>query len=251
MLLKAETYQHQSKLARYCRDGNLVEISGTTPGRLPHYRRLVYNVVKDSLESAFPIVFSYITKDEWEEMVYQFFSEHACKTPQVWKLPLEFYEFAIAKKYDETYNIPFLNDLLYFEWMEIEVYMMPDIDYPHYKNEGDWFHDQIIVNPEHRLVKFNYPVHLNHPSKIKKEMKGDYFLLLFREKDSGKVQFINLSILFTFIIEKITDGKDKLESIMGDIIYFFGINDERLLRIKITEFLTSLKEKGFIVGFKS
>ncbi len=251
MLLKTETYQHQSKLAQYCRDGIMVEIPGTTEGRLPHYRRLVYNVVKDSLESAYPIAFSFFDKSVWEEMTYQFFSEHACQTPQVWKLPFEFYEFAVEQDFAERYKVPFLNDLLYFEWLEVEIYMMEDISYPNHIIIGDWFKDQIILNPEHKLVRLSYPVHLNNPNKILEDQKGDYFLLLFREKDTGKVQFITLSVLFTFLIEKIIEAEKTLEDIIVDIIYFFGVNDENLLRFKIIEFLKSLKEKGFIAGFKN
>ncbi len=251
MLLKTETYQHQSKLAKYCRDGKPVEIPGTTEGRLPTYRRLVYNVVKDSLESAYPIAFSFFEEETWEEMVYQFFSEHACQTPQVWKLPFEFYEFAVEKDFAGKYQVSFLNDLLYCEWLEIEIYMMKDIPYPAHRKEGDWFNDQIILNPEHKLIRLKYPVHLKNPKDISEDQKGDYFLLLFREEDTGKVQFINLSVLFTFLIEKIIEADKKLEEIILDVIYFFGVNDEQLLRTKIIEFLNNLKEKGFVAGFKN
>ena len=133
MLLKTETYQHQSKLAQYCRNGKPVAIPGTIETRLPHYRRLVFNVVKDSLEAAYPIAHSFINEKDWREMAYRFFSEHNCQTPQVWKLPFEFYEFATAGDFANKYNIPFLNDLLYFEWLEIEVYMMEDLPFPNFK----------------------------------------------------------------------------------------------------------------------
>ncbi len=251
MLLKTETYQHQQKFTQYCRDGKPVELKGTTEGRLPHYRRLVYNVIKDSLESAYPVAYSYLDEGIWETMVYQFFSEHACQTPQVWKLPFEFYEYCVAQNYAASYQVSFLNDLLYFEWLEVEVYMMEDIPYPTNKEQGSWSSDPIVLNPEHKLVRLSYPVHLANPAKIKEDQKGDYFLLIFREKESGKVQFINLSVLFTFLIEKLIEGERSMDEIMVDIIYFFGVNDENLLHTKVFEFLDSLRDKGFIAGFKN
>ena len=115
MLLKTETYQHQSKLAQYCRDGKPVSIPGTMEGRLPHYRRLVFNVVKDSLESAYPIAHSFIKEDDWEEMAYRFFSEHDCQTPQVWKLPAELCSYVMENQISDALKLPWLDELLWFE----------------------------------------------------------------------------------------------------------------------------------------
>lgn len=249
MLLKTETYEHQSKFARYCRDGKPIKLPGAIEGRLPHYRRLVFNVVKDSLEAAYPIAHSFIQKADWEEMAYRFFNEHDSQTPQVWKLPYEFFEFVVEQDFSTQYHIPFLQDLLHFEWLEIEVYMMEDLPYPTSQDKGNWGTDQILFNPEYRMVKFSYPVHLKNPSQIHDE-KGDYFLLIFREKESGNVQFVNLSVLYTYLLENLLAGEKRLDEILGDIIYLFGINDEELLRTKTIDFLQDLKEKGFVLGFQ-
>jgi len=248
MLLKTETYEHQSQFARYCRDGKPVKLPGTTEGRLPHYRRLVFNVVKDSLESAYPIAHSFIKPEDWEEMAYRFFNEHDSQTPQIWKLPFEFYEFAIEQDFATQYRIPFLNELLHFEWLEIEVFMMENLPFPTYQENGNWLTDSICFNPEYRLVKLEYPVHIKKPAQIASE-KGDYFLLIFREKETGHVQFVNLSVLFTYLLEHLLGGENQLQEILADMIYIFGINDDQLLRNKSINFLQDLKEKGFVLGF--
>ena len=224
MLLKTETYNQQYNFVQYCRNGKEVAILGTMPERLPHYRRLVYNVVKDALETTYPISFKYIETEIWDEILYNFFSSHKCNDPQVWQMPKEFLEFCKTEKYAEKYNLPFLNDLLYFEWLEVELYMMEDIPYPQFNSSKDWLKEKIAVNPEHEIIKLEYPVHMEKPFDAANK-KGDYFLLLFREKETGRVQFVNLSVLFTFLIENIVLAKKTLEEIFNDILYFFGIND--------------------------
>jgi hypothetical protein len=247
MLLKTETYNQQSKLTQYCRDGNEVAILGTKPERLPNYRRLVFNVVKDALETTYPISYKYIETEIWDEMVYNFFSLHKCQDPQVWRMPEEFYLFCKSEKYSEIYQLPFLNDLLNFEWLEVEIYMMEDIPYPDFIDSENWLNKNIAVNPEHRIIKLEYPVHLEKPFEAANK-KGDYFLLLYRQKETGRVQFTNLSVLFTFLLENIIPGEKTLEQIFIDIIYIFGINDLALLQAETFKFLKDLKTRGFILG---
>lgn len=247
MSLKIETYQAQSSFAQYCRDGKEIHIPGTKPERLSHYRRLVYNVVKEALETTYPISFKFIATKIWSEMVYNFFSLHKCNNSQVWRMPEEFYEFCKSQVYSEKYGLPFLNELLYFEWLEAELYMMEDLEYPNFIDSENWLNKRISVNPEHKIIKLEYPVHMEKPfDSISK--KGNYFLLLHREKESGKIQFTNLSVLFTFLIENIVTTEKNLEEIFLDILLFFDINDLKMLQTETNKFLKILKNRGFVLG---
>lgn len=247
MLLKSETYQYQSTLAQYCRDGKEISMEGVISDRLPHYRRLVFNVVKDALETTYPISFKYIETGIWAEMVYNFFRIHKCIDPQVWRMPEEFYRFCKSNNYAEKYSFPFLNDLLWFEWLEVELYMMEDIEYPKHTPSKNWIKEKVAINPEYRLIKLQFPVHLEKPFDST-EKKGDYFLLLYREKESGRVQFITLSILFAFLIENIASSEKTTEQILNDILYIFGINDLKLLQTETFRFLDDLQSRGFVLG---
>ena len=247
MLLKTETYNQQNKFVQYCRTGEEVSILGTIPSRLPHYRRLVFNVIKDTLETTFPIAYKYIETTVWNEMTDAFFSLHKCSDPQVWRMPKEFVDFCKTENYGEKYALPFLNNLLQFEWMEVEVYMMEDIKYPEVSKSAIVLNSKIEVNPEHRIVKLEYPVHMEKPFDAANK-KGNYFLLLFREKESGRVQFTNLSVLFAFLLENIDIGEKTLEEIINDILYLFGINDLKMLQTEILKFLEELKKRGYVLG---
>lgn len=126
---------------------------------------------------------------------------------------------------------------------------MEDIPYPRFKTKGDWLKDALVLNPENKLIKLSYPVYKSSPDKL--DIKnGEYFLLMFREKDTGKVQFIALSVLHAYVLEAIQNIGTPLEEIIANIIYLFGINDMELLHNNLLLFLNDLKDKGFIVGFQ-
>lgn len=250
MSLKSDTYQYQSDLAAYCRKQNDKEIPGLTPGRKNQYQRLVFNIFKDNLESSFPIASQYLNEELWEQLVLDFFKNHDSQTPQLWKLAFEFYQFIVDNDYQEKLDLFYLNELLLFEWVEIELYMMEDIPYPDYRNTGDFDNDILAFNPEFKLIQFNYPVHRVKPTDLDRT-PGIYFLLIYREKETGKVQFVDLSVIYAYIIEMVTQKGYTLQQVKSDIITLWGINDMRYLDDQIKKFLMDMKQRGFLLGFQA
>ena len=90
MKLREETIRIQEDFGAYCRTGLEPDLPGVTPGRIHHYRRLISNVVYDTLQRAFPITVAALGDNSWEKLVEEFFSAGLPQSPQVWKLPLEF-----------------------------------------------------------------------------------------------------------------------------------------------------------------
>ncbi len=255
MSLLPETKNIQSEMALYCRTGNPVELPGTTPNRFHHYRRLVYNIIQENLESSFPIAFEFIEEEKWQHMLNDFFSKHNCQSYQVWQVAGEFYEYAVKNNFTEHYQIPFLNDLLKFEWEEMVVYNMEDVAPSKYKTRGDVLNDLLILNPEHKLFQLKYPVHLYKPT-LAVEKAGSYFILLYREQETGKVQFVDLSVWFALVIEQLGTGdavkcaKEKINNLLNEAPKLFGNIDLESFKKTTLEFIDDLKNKKFILGFK-
>ena len=248
-LLYKETIIQQSRLAMYCRTGDLLPIKGLTDNRVQTYRRLVYNVIDDTLQSAFPLTYDLLTTEEWDEIVNLFFSNHACQSTSVWKMPFEFYQFIENSAGELKEKYKFLAELLLFEWTEIEIYMMPDIQYPDYKPNGGWLGEIIAINPEYKILHLNYPVHLKNPNNVTAKDIGEYFVLIFREKESGKVHFLNLSVYFSWLIEKIGTEKEPLVKLFKEAELVFGVDVKKLFDNTIP-FLEELNAKQFVLGFK-
>ncbi len=247
MLLKKETHNIQSKLAEYCKTGLEVSIEGAKQDRLHHYRRLTYNIVKGALATAYPIAQKSLSEKEWLTMVDDYYAHHKMQTPLVWKMPFEFYEYCVAQKHGEKFNKPYLDELLYFEWIEIELHTMEDMAIPIYKEEGDILHDKLIVTPEHELLAFEYPVHKFKGDELI-DKKGSYFVLIFRKHDTGAVRFINLSAFFALTLQTIVDEQTTLESAIKNSSVAFGVDYNQSIQHGLA-FANDLVAQGFVLGF--
>jgi len=247
MPLLKDTYEQQSKLAGYCRDGNIPELKGVNYENLPHYRRLVYNIVTDIIETAYPITYSFLPKETWDKLVYDFFVEHKCQSAQVWRMPLEFYDYCKQKDIAGQLGFPFLNDVLYVEWLELDVHTMEDIEYPKFVSEGDIFNSKIALNPEYKIIQLAYPVHTTAPTSLAGK-EGTYFLLIYREKETGSVQFVDLSMLYAYILEQISNG-ELLNDILVEANNLFQLNNISLLKEHAENFVKDLQNRKFILGF--
>ncbi|MCW3463892.1 HvfC/BufC N-terminal domain-containing protein [Chitinophaga nivalis] len=250
MNLLPDTYHIQQTFSTYCRTGEKVRLPGVAPERLKHYRRLVFNMITDTMESAFPIACKHIPTRKWNHMVKTFFSCHACRAWQVWKLPLEFYTYAVENNWEEVYGIPYLNDLLAFEWAEMEVYNMEDIPAAPHTATGDWLETPLVLNPEHRLLALNYPVHTVANEKALRKNKGVYFVLLYRDAVTGHVTFMDLSPWLAFVIEQLVMGITVKGILSFAPALQLDITDTDTLEKDTLAFLHHLHRQGFVPGFQ-
>lgn len=248
MNLREETIRNMELLGEYSRTGIRQNLSGITPGRIHHYRRLVTNVVNDTLRTAFPITVAALGEDAWQELVDEFFSEGFPRTPQVWKMPFEFYQYHAERETRSRNSLLFLDDLLYFEWMEIEIHTMPDRPYPDFVSEGDLFKDRLAFNPEYEIVRLEYPVH-THPVSEAIYMKGDYFALLYRMPESGHVQFLNISALNVYIITRLQEEKVAPGELTNEFARVAGIESGKYLEEALKLFLGDLLGRKMILGY--
>ena len=247
-MLTPETIDIQNRLASYCRTGEPVEIPGVKAKHLHHYRRLVNNVVHSTMKQAFPITYKILKQEEWENMVNRFFREHDAQTPKIWELPGEFYEYVRSSGYAEKYDRSYLNDLLCFEWAEIEVHSMPDMNPDGFETQGDPFTETVVLNYESRIIRLEYPVH-RLAAEASRNKKGNYFVLVLREPETGYVRFIDLSILHVYLIEHIHTEKKPVAEMIDELASAFRINDKALLNENLRKFMNDLYAQKAILGF--
>jgi uncharacterized protein len=228
--LNKDTRYYQSSLADYCRTGSYQAIPGVKTPHVSQYRRLVYNVVDDMLQSAYPLTKGLLREEEWDELVQEFFSGHACQSPQVWYMPKELYEYLVQQEiHPLLVKYPFLPDLLRLEWLEIALFMMEDR--PATCNANG---ERLVLNPEHELVHLQYPVHFKEAKRIRGTDKGDYFLVMFREPDSGDVQFMQLSPALARMIELLEEKPMSIAALTAEIC--------RELRLEITQDIQAMTQ---------
>lgn len=249
MLLKKETHNIQSQLAEYCKTGVMVEIEGARQDRLHHYRRLTYNIVKEALVTAYPIAYKSLKENQWMQMVDEYYTSHKMKTPLVWKMPFEFYEFCIEANYADKFVLPYLEDLLYFEWIEIEIHTMPDKVIPEFSEVGDLLEDKLVFTPEFELLSFDYPVHKFKGDELL-DKKGNYFVLIFRKHDTGAVRFINLSSYFAVVLQLLIEERITFKEAIVKASTTFGVDYDKSIQHGLS-FANDLIAQGFILGFNN
>jgi len=247
MWLKQDTNDAQSALASYCRTGNLQDIPGVDNHNARHYRRLVYNIIDGSLASAYPLTRNLLSPEEWDELVDEFFTRHPCQSPQVWTMPKEFYEYILEVKHPVLTRYPFLQDLLWMEWLEIELYMMEDEKSPYLLNrEGN---GSLVLNPEHRLIMLNYPVYLKQASRIDPDERGNYYLVMHREPESGKVHFTGLSVFYVRMLEHLKSRPYSMDDLIERTARDFELPVEKRLIENLRKFIENALNSKLIIGF--
>lgn len=248
MQLSEDTRQAQSKLAAYCRTGVLDDMAGINKQNIGQYRRLVFNIMEDMLESAYPITRNFLSDDEWRNLVHDFVVNHPCQSPQVWYMPGEFEQYFAGIKHPLQQKYPFINDLLKFEWLEVELFMMQDQEMP-LAVEGNINKDCLVLNPEHKILSLSYPVHFKNPNKISANDHRQYFLLGYRNRQ-GHIQFTDLAPALLFMLESLKQQPKTIKQLLKEFQQVHNIhitgNDQETILV----FFQELHKQELILGFQ-
>ena len=247
MHLLDSTHSHQSALASFCRTGKLVEIPGVYKENIGHYRRLVFNVVDDMLQNAYPLTYDLLTTKEWKTSVSDFFINHACQSPQVWYMPKEFYTYFKETNSPLLKKYPFLIELLAFEWVEVELFMMEDIACTA-QLDGDIRKNKLILNPEHQLLSFQFPVHLKPAKKITDKDKGNYFVIAHRNI-KGEVLFTDTSAALVRMVEYLLKSSKSVIALIKEFEREYEIKLAEDNQKTIFQFFENAYHKQLIIGF--
>lgn len=246
MLLLNTSQKYQNDLAQFCRTGDNISIPGVKEKNVGRYRQLIYSIVNESIQSAFPLTFNLLDEEEWDKMVDDFFSSHKCQSPLVWKMPKELLDYLQESDYYLLNKYPQLSDLLLLEWYEVEVYMMEDKAAEAYTTTGKLSTDKLIINPEISLLSLSYPVHLKNASSISAEDLGQYFVSLHREPETGKVLFTNIKYPHVELIEKLLSEEVNYTALLEIFLKYASEEDAT---IALTQFLKASIESKLILGF--
>lgn len=246
MLLKEDTINIQNQLASFCRTGKIESIEGALSDRLPHYRRLVYNVMYGLLEKSFPVCKSILTEPEFKELVHTYLEKHDAKEPQVWKVPGEFYQFICKSEIKLLKKYLYLPDLLALEWSEILVFNREDRPIPTFSAFEFSNENVLVINPDFEMLDLNYPVHKGNWEEISGK-KSKFILLAFRNLENKKVHYLEISSLHKMLIEFLISGRSIGESI-NQIQVEFGFDSISELEKSIETFLVKCLKQGFVLG---
>ena len=164
------------------------------------YKSLVMHRFFEVLSNGFPIFFSQIDDKRFEKIIYKFM-QYGAKSTAMWKMPNEFRKF--IKKSKVLKDTPYINDLLWFEWIEVELMMK---NYKLQKKKKFSFQNEYKLNKSTVLKKLKYRVFEdgNH------DEKGEYYLLAYYDFNDFQVYYREISeLMYLFLSELDKHGLKK------------------------------------------
>ena len=164
------------------------------------YKHLVYKVFFDALSSAYPLFYEKVDKKKFEEVIYDFMS-YGAKSRQMWKMPNEFRKF--VKKRGSFKEIPYVDDLLWFEWIDVKFMM---INHKREKQKKFSFKRSYILSKSCEIKKLKYRVF----EKENFDTKGLFYLLAYYNTDEYRTLYIEISeIMYIFLKKLKTKGLNR------------------------------------------
>lgn len=241
-----DTFTLQNELVKYCRTGSEEPLT-TKQENTHHYRRLVINLVRDILTKAYPFTKELLGKDNWEKAVKHFFSTHKCQTAQVWKMPKEFCEFYSENPLPFDHASSFIPELLLFEWMELELFMMEDEEIFPFHVEGNKENEIFVNNPEIRIMPLNFPFHQKKVTKITESDKGQYFVVFVRNHETKKVKYHDINYPMAEMLIRMNDEPTKISDLIS-ILAKYEKDENKQLKL-VNEFIDFSLKHNLILGF--
>lgn len=184
----------QKKMVDFCRkpSSSLPKIDFTKEENVSQYPRLIRIILSDTIISAYPITQRFISEENWEKIIEFFICNHTSEDREIWKLPKHLLGMSIKQNWAKEFDLPFLDELLEFEWLEIDVFNRKDTEVPKLSKTID-LEKPFFANPDVSILIAEYPIHkYNESSKII-ENKGTYIIFCYRRPSTLKSYYLEVN----------------------------------------------------------
>ena len=191
------------------------------------YTELIYYRFLDVFEKAYPRFKKMVSDETFDVLIYEFLKVGA-KTPILWRVSGEFKNFLKGNK---TLELPFLADLLEFEFLEIEMYMQK---YEEMKKQAFSLESRYTFSSTCHVRTFSYPVHNpQFDSEPKSFKKGEFVVLFYYDEEKQEVLYEEIS---PFVAEflKLQNGTKSLMQLIDEQATTYEIESSELLEVLVT-----------------
>lgn len=198
------------------------------------YAELVEYRFFDVLSNAFPILFSKVDEESWNHAVISFLKSKP-KSPYIWEAAGEFRTFILKKK---LFDFPWLKDLLWFEWVELQSIMAVE--------EGFGKTDAFDWSQKWRLAESTFMRKLHYPVfKDSFEQKTKTPLILYCHQDEHEVYYLEITEFLFHFLTMIHTG-EKPESALKHICNKFNLEQDEVRKL-LHDPLTGFVNNGILV----
>ena len=164
-----------------------------TANPIQTYKELIHYRFKEVIESAYGRFFEHVDEEVFNRLVADFIRS-APKTPLIWQMPNEFRHFLVAHPWAKDY--PYLEELLWFEWIEIELFMTSDAQ----KIEPFEWERHYRCSDSARMRALKYAVF----SKAYTQ-EGDFAIIVYYDFQSHEIAFEEITPFMLEFLEHLKD----------------------------------------------
>ncbi|QSX33318.1 putative DNA-binding domain-containing protein [Shewanella avicenniae] len=241
---RAQQYQ----LAAHLRDSSQPIDSRLDKRRVAVYRELTRNNIYGFIDSTFPLC-RQILADEWPQLQDEFVRCHRCTSPLFLDIPAAFVEFMQQHYPDGISNKPFINELLHYEWLELDIATKPAASLAPLPLTGtaDIAHATLQCFDAAIAISYRYPVQqisvTQQPQQLPEQPSH---LLLYRDEDD-EVTFMAISAPLVIALNLLSQSRGlTLEQWLNQLAELCPQIPIELLTQGLVAILPSLSERGII-----
>lgn len=163
------------------------------------YQKLVFYRYEEIINNTFFEFVKHVSEVELEKSIYEFL-KYPPSTPFVWKIANDYRK--LVKKLKLFHDRKYLYELLYFDWIEVEIMMK---EYKKLKKAKFSWDKCYKLSPSARIKKFNYDI-INKDFETKREN----YLIIYNDFELDEVLFREIN-QFIYVLIKNLNKKKSLE----------------------------------------
>ncbi|KZN67357.1 HvfC family RiPP maturation protein [Pseudoalteromonas luteoviolacea] len=172
--------------------------------RMKVYRELFFNNIENFVASAFPVLKSLYTADNWQRLVRQFFVEHDCKSPYFLEISREFLNYLETDYIKKDCDPGFMYELAHYEWIELDVSICERDKNERKRQSALELDTALFVSSTVRCVHYEFPVHqIQTEFQPQSPEGGPYCFVVYRDLDD-ETQFISVNPMTVMLLDAIT-----------------------------------------------
>jgi hypothetical protein len=169
------------------------------------YQNLVFLRYLEVLKNNFPLLVEQIDETLFEESI-KAFMKHTPTTPFVWQIPNDYRKFVKKQKFFGKSS--YIYELLYFDWIEIEIYMK---EYKLKENKNFSYKENYELSKSARVKRFKYDI-INHDFTSKREN----FLVIYYNFETNDVIYREINQLIYELLKRV-NKKQSLEKVLKQL----------------------------------
>ena len=219
--------------------------------RMAVYNELFFNNVQGFVSSAFPVLRSLYSAEQWQALVRQFFSEYQCTSPYFLHIAEHFLHFLQQEYTLQSTDPQFMLELAHYEWAELYLATKQADESEILVAADEVTRTRLGLTERAMLLAYPYPVHTISSDNQPQAAGEVQCYLLYRNQDDD-VKFVLVNQITAALLQTLQQQpgatlKQLVQSLSALLPQF---NPVQLLQ-GAEDIMRNFAAKGVLVSFQA